>query len=52
MDKKFYVQPETEVVELETVGFLASSIGGDDDTTLNGGDDNGEGGDNFDPGLY
>jgi len=52
MEKKLYLQPEIEVLEIETEGFLATSIGGDDDTTLNSGDDNGEGGENFDPNLY
>lgn len=52
MDKKFYVMPETEVVELETQGMLAASPGGlADDPNLNG-NDQGEGGDKFDPDLF
>lgn len=53
MDKKLYFTPELEIVELETMGMLATSLGGDnDDTVLNNGDDNGEGGENFDPNLF
>ena len=53
MDKKFYVMPETEVVELETIGMLAGSPGGlSDDNVLNGKDEDGEGGENFDPNNF
>ena len=53
MDKKLYLTPEIEVVEFETQGMLASSPSGlNDDNVLNGGDDNGEGGENFDPNLF
>lgn len=53
MSKKFYEMPEAEIISLETVGFLAASLGGDsDDNTLNGGNDNGEGGENFNPDLF
>lgn len=47
-----YIMPEAEILEIETQGFLATSLGGNDETILNGGDNNGEGGDNFDPSLY
>lgn len=53
MNKKFYIIPEAEILEIETQGFLAASLGNDgDDTILNGGDDNGEGGEHFNPDLY
>lgn len=53
MNKKFYLIPEVEVVEVETQGMLASSPNGlNDDNVLNGGDDNGEGGENFDPSKF
>jgi hypothetical protein len=53
MNKKLYEMPEIEIVELETAGFLAGSINDDNDPpALNGGDDNGEGGENFDPNLF
>lgn len=48
--KKIYFEPVTELVELETVGFLASSIG-DVDTPGNGGEVTpGDGGDPTQPG--
>lgn len=53
MFKKFYEIPELEILELETQGFLAASLGGDgDDNDLTNHDDNGEGGENFDPNLF
>ena len=53
MDKKLYVCPEAEILEIETQGFLASSLGGqNDDTILNGDDDNKYGGDDFDPSKF
>lgn len=53
MSKKFYEMPEIEIVELKTAGFLAGSINDDNDPgSLNGGSDNGEGGENFDPNLF
>lgn len=53
MSKKLYEMPEIEIVELETAGFLAGSINDDNDPgSLNGGDDNGEGGEHFDPGMF
>lgn len=53
MDKKLYVCPDAEILEIELQGFLAASIGSDDDNTLNNnGDDNGLGGEHFDPGAF
>lgn len=48
--KKFYLDPEMEIVELETQGFLADSTGTTDD--IPGGDDgNIGGGDYTDPSI-
>lgn len=53
MNKKLYLKPETEIIELETLGMLAGSPNGlGDDNTLTGHDDNGEGGENFDPNMF
>ncbi len=54
MDKKQYLVPESKVITIEIKNnILAGSIPGlDDDNTLNGGDDKGQGGENFDPSLY
>lgn len=49
MNKKFYLIPETEIVELETFGMLATSLG--DDITI--GDSNQDPvGDDFDTNKY
>ncbi len=54
MDKKLYLEPESKVFTVEIQNsILAGSIPGlEDDNTLNGGDDKGQGGENFDPSLY
>ena len=52
MDKKIYFSPEAEIVEIETQGFIAASLGGSSDDNVLNKDDNGEGGENFNPDLF
>lgn len=53
MIKKLYEIPEVEILELETVSLLAESLGGDgDDNDLTNHEDNGEGGENFNPDMF
>lgn len=53
MDKKYYLIPESTVITLEIKNsILSGSFGSNDPEPLNGGNDNGEGGENFDPNLY
>lgn len=50
--KKYYLNPEIEILELETVGMLASSLGGQNDDTVLGDNTSTPVGDDFDPGNY
>lgn len=52
MDKKFYVMPEIEAIEIETQGMLAASLGGDSDENTLGGGDSESVGDDFNPDNY
>lgn len=49
--KKNYLEPETELIELETFGFLASSTGDTDDSSSDTELTGGNGGNANDPGF-
>lgn len=52
MNKKIYLTPETEILEIETLGMLATSLGGQNDDNVIGSGDSTPVGDDFDPSKY